>query len=142
MKNTFKLKAIQRIAGIIALLAIIVFSMAACSGDDWFYSSNYKNWPKWEEDRLYFKVTNDKHTMLLNPAGSSGGPGIYKVLPEGKGNFPVGKWICSINKDTVINATVIFTDTTFTRYFGGKTIIYKYTISGDYFLFTLPATIY
>ena len=33
MKNTFKLKAIQRIAGIIALLAVIGFSMAACGGD-------------------------------------------------------------------------------------------------------------
>jgi hypothetical protein len=34
MKNTFKLKAIQRIAGIIALLAVIGLSMAACGGDD------------------------------------------------------------------------------------------------------------
>jgi len=34
MKNTFKLKAIQRIAGIIALVAVIGFSMAACGGDD------------------------------------------------------------------------------------------------------------
>jgi hypothetical protein len=34
MKNIFKLKAIQRIAGIIALLAVIGFSMVACSGDD------------------------------------------------------------------------------------------------------------
>jgi hypothetical protein len=40
MKNTFKVKAIQRIAairriaGIIALMAIIGFSMAACGGGD------------------------------------------------------------------------------------------------------------
>jgi len=34
MKNTFKVKAIQRIAGIIAIVAIIGFSMAACGGDD------------------------------------------------------------------------------------------------------------
>jgi hypothetical protein len=34
MKNIFKLKAIQRIAGIIALVAVIGFSMAACGGDD------------------------------------------------------------------------------------------------------------
>jgi len=32
MKNTMKLKAIQRIAGIIAFVAIIVFTMSACSG--------------------------------------------------------------------------------------------------------------
>ena len=32
MKNTFKVKAIRRIAGIIAVVAIIGFSMAACGG--------------------------------------------------------------------------------------------------------------
>jgi hypothetical protein len=36
MKNINKLKSIQKIAGFIALIAIIVFSMAACDlfGDD------------------------------------------------------------------------------------------------------------
>jgi len=34
MKNTFKVKAIQRIAGIIAIVAVIGFSFAACGGDD------------------------------------------------------------------------------------------------------------
>jgi len=33
MKNVFKVKAVRRIAGIIALVAIIGFSMAACSDD-------------------------------------------------------------------------------------------------------------
>jgi len=32
MKNTIKFKAVLRIAGIIALVAIIGFSMAACGG--------------------------------------------------------------------------------------------------------------
>jgi len=34
MKNTFRVQAIRRIAGIIALLAIIGVSMAACGGGD------------------------------------------------------------------------------------------------------------
>jgi len=34
MKNIFKLKAIQRIAGIIVLVAVIGFSFAACGNDD------------------------------------------------------------------------------------------------------------
>jgi len=34
MKGKFKVQAIRRIAGIIAILAIIGFSMMACGGDD------------------------------------------------------------------------------------------------------------
>jgi len=33
MKNTFKLKAILRLAGIIVIVAVIAFSMTACSDD-------------------------------------------------------------------------------------------------------------
>jgi len=132
MKNTFK------VLGIIALLAIIGFSMAACgdnSGGGWD-GRDISNWLASEQSRMYFRVTNDKQTMAINPAGNGDGmgnyiPGIYKVQQAGKGNFPVGKWHCDNWNDDVE-----FTSTTFTRYWAGKPISYNYTISGSYFILT------
>jgi hypothetical protein len=131
MKNTFK------VLGIIALFAVIMFSMVACgdnSGGGW--DGDITNWPGPENHRMYFRVTNDKQTMAINPDGRGDGkgngyPDIYRVLQAGKGNFPIGKWHCnSTNKD------VEFTATTFTRYWDGKPITYNYSIGGSYFVLT------
>jgi len=136
MKNTFK------VFGIIALLAVIAFSMAACGGgddDSDVYDSSWNgddisNWPTWEESRLYFRVTKDKQQMAINPSGSGDGKGtyipeIFIILPDGKGKFPVGKWRSNWSE-------VEFTDKVFTRYWNGNPIKYNYTISGNYFLLT------
>jgi hypothetical protein len=137
MKNKIKFQAIRRIAGIIALLAVVGFSMAACGGDDdaGWDGQDISNWPSDGGNRLYFRVTKDKQTMAMNPAGRGDGqghltPDIFVVQQQGKGTFPVGTWINQYNEQ------VVFTATTFTRYWNGKPVNFSYTISGDYFLLT------
>jgi hypothetical protein len=136
MKNTFK------VLGIIALFAVIGFSMAACgddSGGEWD-GQDITNWPVYKETRMYFRVTNDKQIMAIDPYANTDDegnyvPAIYRLLPDGKGNFPVGKW----HTDDVWRESdkdVEFTITRFTKYFDGKPYSYNYTISGSYFILT------
>jgi len=64
MKGKFKVQAIRRIAGIIAILAIIGFSMAACGGDDGggeIYGCHYSKKESVEE-----KITFDGPEYILH----------------------------------------------------------------------------
>jgi len=68
MKNAFKLKAIQRIARIVTLLAVIGFSMVACGGndDDVIYGCAYSqkesgaNWEGKPMTTYLLTITFDK----------------------------------------------------------------------------------
>ena len=88
MKNTVKLKAMLRIAGIIAIIAVIGFSMAACDNDP-----EEKNPPTVEPENAavgtpVFDNTTNKWNVEISWEAVAGATG-YLVGTNGTPNIPV-----------------------------------------------------
>ena len=138
------MKNVIKALGVIAIVAVIGFSLASCgndgnnSGGGGWDGQDISNWPEWSETRMYFRVTDDKQVMAINSAGRGDGqgkwiPDIFVIqLDSRKGTFPIGGWHSYDHG----GGDLVFTDTTFTRWYNGVAISYDYRISGDYFLLT------
>jgi hypothetical protein len=98
-------------------------------------------WPAWEEDSLYFELIGGEDKMFMNPHAQGDGKGNGRAVAwtrnkDGKGKFPIGRWHEIGHPASDTDFDVVFTKTTYTRYFRGwPPVTRNYTISGNYFIF-------
>jgi len=71
MKNVFKPQSMWRIAGTIAVLAIVVFSMAACGGNDDAHPI-IGTWVNTHGERLVFRVSGSLEFISYDGGSEAG----------------------------------------------------------------------